>query len=258
MHRIIEFKWKKDSYRLYVNEQPMDARVYPVQRGDEPVMLSPDGRVVPSVVWYAEGGPVKTEKRCYVEETTAVETELDMISKWYVAGDIENEESDYELETTCIGYKPIGMDCLAVIITVATEDEQTDVDTGFTIAKSGDEWKIFYDGAVWGKGKKWSDVTSMMTHIKRHVGEIMMRGPEALKDFIAPYYWEGTNKSKALFDDGEKTELVVQSGYGGFICSFNGFCPEDVFPTLEEAQIEAILRYTMDKYNLSMDNGDKE
>ncbi|MDR2343514.1 MAG: hypothetical protein LBD86_03175, partial [Spirochaetaceae bacterium] len=70
MH-IFEYRMKENAYTLYIDERPTNMRIYPVQMGDEPVMLSPDGRIVPSTVWYGEGGPGKRKRRRYASEKEA-------------------------------------------------------------------------------------------------------------------------------------------------------------------------------------------
>jgi hypothetical protein len=248
MRHIIEFKRVKDEYRMYVNEQPVDLRIYPVQRGDEPVMLSPDGRVVPSTVWYGEGGPRHEGKRCYALEDEALNKEFAMMRDWFAETDAEtedeDEDSEYIPEETGIGYKPVEGGRLAVVMLIEREDEEIEEFTGFTVEKSGDEWNVIYDGLVWGRNKKWSEVQSMMSHIDFCVGDILLNGPEALKEIIDRYSWTDRGTETALFDDEKNTGVVVKPAYGGFVCYFNDFCPEDVFPTMEEAQIEAVLRYT--------------
>jgi hypothetical protein len=260
MRRIIEFRWDKDGYRLHVNEQPANLRIYPEQRGDEAVMLSPDGRVVPSTVWYGEGGPYHAGKRGYALEEEAVAKELDMISNWFAETDTETEgeDSEYVPESTGIGYKPITGERLAVVMLIKREDGETETDTGFSVEKSGDEWNIIYDGQVWGRKKQWSDVQSMMSHVDLWVGDIIKEGPEALKEIIDRYSWSDRDAAKALFDGEKNTGVVVKSAYGGFVCYFNDFCPEDVFPAMEEAQIEATLRYTRDEYCSPEDDMDDE
>jgi hypothetical protein len=258
MRRIVEFKWVKDAYRLYLNERPTNLRVYPVQQGDEPVMLSPEGRVVPSAVWHGEGGPGNAERRSYAREKTALEEELNRVTNWLAetGDDAEDEDADSGdvPETTGIGYKPISDDRLAVVFFVNREDEEIEEDTGFTVEKAGTKWNVVYDGAVWGKRKKWSEVQAMMSHIDFYIGDIILKGPEALKEIVDRYSWSDRDTAKALFEDEEDTGVVVKPAYGGFVCYFGVFCPEEVFPTMEEAQIEAVLRHTMEQYSARADD----
>jgi hypothetical protein len=264
MRRVIEFKWNKDAYRLYLNERSTNLRVYPVQIGDEPVLLSPEGRVVPSEVWYGEGGPGNAERRSYALEKTALEEELNRVSAWLTetGDDTEDEDEDEDEdsgdipEITGIGYKPLDRDRLAVVFIVRREDGATEEDTGFTVEKAEAKWKLVYDGAVWGNNKRWNEVQAMMSHIDFYIGDILLQGPGVLKEIVDRYSWSDRDTEKALFEDEKDTGVVVKPEYGGFVCYFNDFCPEEIFPTVEEAQIEAVLRYTRDEYSSLADDGE--
>jgi hypothetical protein len=132
--------------------------------------------------------------------------------------------------------------------------DNTEVDTGFIIEKSGGEWKILYDGEVWAAAKTWDDVYSVMSNINLYIADIISKGPNALKEFTAYYKWKDNDKdkSKILFDGGTDTGFVIQSIGGDFLCYQNGACLNEVFPTVEAAQTEAKLRYTVDKFDSMM------
>jgi hypothetical protein len=250
MRTTYEFKKKGDGYRLYFNDEPTNMRIYPVQRGDEPVMLSPDGRIVSSIVWYGEGGPEEDNpgKRRYDLEETALTEELERIDRWFYSSP---EGADYFPDTVRPAYKPVSKDCFMYIL----EYNDAQIDTGFTIEKSDEGWNILYDGAVWGVSKTWDNVYSVMNHIKYYIGDIISKGRTAFKEFIAYYTWKDNDESKLLFDHGKATGVFVKPGPGGFFCHYDGNTgPEDVFPTLLEAKIEATLRYTGDKFQSLIDD----
>jgi hypothetical protein len=246
-----EFRRNGNVYTLYYDGKPMDVRVYPVQRGDEPVMLSPEGRIVSSVVWYGEGGPEDSPvKRAYISEEAALEKELEMAGRWIIDSEVEsNGESDYVSETFHSGHKPIGKDRFAAVLISGSAE----IDTGFIFDKSDDGWNILYDGAVWAAAKDWDAANAAMNHIKSYIIDILSKGPNALKEFTARYAWKDKGASKALLDNGTETSAFIQPASGGFFCYYNGDCSEEIFPTMEEAQAEAQLRYTGDKFESLME-----
>jgi hypothetical protein len=252
-----EFRQKGKNLDLYVNEQRTNIRIYPVQTGDEPVTLSADGRILPSTMWYAKGslGDDDGTTRSYVSRRAALQGEQERISKWYIS--YEKEKNHFIPQKLTPVIKKAGDDFFKILI------KEDAIDTGFTVEKSDNSWNFFYDGAVWGNAKTWDDTITVMGHIIFYAGSLLCKGPKALKEFIARYTWKDGNKIKTLFDDGKKTGFVVQPGYGGFICSHNGSSPEEVFPTMEEAQIEAKLRYTKEKFDslmgqLAIEEGDDD
>jgi hypothetical protein len=232
-----------------MDEQRTDVRIYPVQIGDEPVMLSPNGRIVPSIVWYGEGGPNR-EKRRYTSEEAALKKEMEQVSGWFVRK--ERENYNYVPEVSRPVFKQISRDRF----TVAEKSGKTEVDTGFTVEKSGDVWRVLYDGVVWGITKEWENVYTVVGHIFLYTGEMIAKGPNILKEFIASYTWEDRDGSKILLNKGKPTGVTVRPGPGGFHCYYRDgdACPEDIFPSLEEAQIEAKLRYTGAEFRSIMGN----
>jgi hypothetical protein len=225
----------------------MDMRVYPVQRGDEPVMLSFDGRIVSSVVWYGEGGPEDIPvNRGYVTEEAALEKELKLAGRWISDSEAE---SDYVSETFQSGHKPIGKDRFAAVLI----NRNAEIDTGFIFEKSDEGWNILYDGAVWAAAKDWDEANSVMNHIKSYIVDILSKGPNALKEFTAPYTWENKGTSKMLLDNGVATSAVIQPVSRGFLCYYKGDCSEEIFPTMEAAQAEAQLCYTGAKFKSLME-----
>jgi hypothetical protein len=214
-------------------------------------MLSPDGRIVSSVVWYGEGGPKDIPgNRAYVSEEAALERELELAGKWIVDSEVESDgESDYIAETFQPGLRSAGRDRYAVIL----GSGNTEIDTGFIFEKSDDGWNILYDGVVWAAAQDWDDANNAMNHIKSHTIDILSKGPNALKEFTAQYTWKDKCASKELFDNGKATGAVVQPAAGGFLCYYKGNCSEEIFPTMEAAQAETKLRYTEDKFKLLME-----
>jgi hypothetical protein len=213
-------------------------RIYPVQRGDEPVMLSPDGRIVSSVVWYGEGGPEDIPvKRGYVTEEAALEKERELAGRWILDSEAESE---YVSETFQSSHKPIGKDRFAAVLIKGNAE----IDTGFIFEKSDDRWNILYDGAVWASAKDWDEANSVMEHIKSYIIDILSKGPKALKEFTARYTWEDKGTSKMLLDNGVATSALIQPVSRSFLCYYKGDCSEEIFPTMEAAQAEAQLRYT--------------
>jgi hypothetical protein len=247
MRDTFMFQKKGNRYILHYNDKQTDIRIYPVQEGDETIKLTPDGRIVPAIIWYGEGGPAGSpEKRPYPSEKAALEGELALVKKWHFdLMNIKNVVSEIRLPA----YKPIDADRFAYIM----EIESVQVDTGFTIEKSGDEWKIIYDGDQWGAAKTWDEIYSIMSHIKLYLDDILAKGPTALKEFIAPYAWETRGAAKVLLDQGKATGAVIQPFGSNFLCSYNNLCLDEIFPTLEAAQTELKVRYTLDKFDNLMD-----
>jgi hypothetical protein len=253
------FRCESGIHRLYFNDRLTNMRIYPVQRGDEPVMLAPGGRIVPSAVWYGEGwledNPLK--KRRYFSEESALEGELKLITE-RLGGSME--ETDSIEAARYPAYRAISKDRFAYVLEIEAAEADSDeiddveVDTGFTVEKSGDEWKILYDGEVWASAKTWDDVYSVMSNINLYVADIISKGPNALKGFTAYYKWKDNDrdKSKILFDGGTDTGFVIQSIGGDFLCYQNGACLNEIFPTMEAAQTEAKLRYTVEKFDSMM------
>jgi hypothetical protein len=236
-----QFRQNGDDLELYMNEQRTNVRIYPVKMAEEPVMLSPEGRVVPSTVWYATGSMADDDgtTRSYVTEEAALQGENERIYKWFVS--YEEEKNHFVPQKITPVLRGAGRDFFKIVIS------ESEVDTGFTVEKPDHGWNFIYDGIVWGNAETWSDTITVMGHIVFHLGDLLYKGPEALKEFTAQYIWKDRDGAPALFDDDQETGFVIQPGYGGFICSLNGSGSEKVFPTMEEAQIEAKLRYTKEK-----------
>jgi hypothetical protein len=212
-------------------------------------MLSPDGRIVPSTVWYGEGGPGKRKRRRYASEKEAFKGERELSNKFFMAS---KGEGHYETESDSPLFKALGIERFALML---GKDDDTAADTGFTIEKSGSVWKVFYDGTVWGTAKTWDDVHSVIAHILLYVGDIASKGPKTLKEFIAPYSWADKDGVKTLLNNGKTTGITVKPGPGGFFCHYNdSFYPEDVFPSLEEAQTEAMLHCAGGEFYSMMGN----
>jgi hypothetical protein len=220
MRRLFQFRLTEDAYILYVNEQPSDMRVYPTHQGDEPVMLSPDGRIVPSIVWYGEGGPDQTKRRRYTSPEAALEGELEIIQQWTDEEEEEDEEDEESLpseyHTFKLIFKAIDIGHFAILL---GENERTGVDTGFTAKKSEEgPWQVWYDGAVWGVAKEWNQVHAVMVHIELYVGAIIGKGPKALKDFIAPFSWQAQDQSWVLLDHGRPSGFIVRPSGSNYLC----------------------------------------
>jgi hypothetical protein len=221
-------------------------RIYPVQEGDEPVMLSPDGRIVPSVVWYGEGGPGQTRKRRYPTEGAALNGELNLMERWNKELEAEAGIVSVESRPFNLIFKASGKDCFTVML---GEDENDGVDTGFTVKKSeAEEWTLWYDGAVWTAAKEWEDVFAAIVRIRLHAGLIIERGPAALKDFTASFSWRDKARSSILLDRGKPTGFIIRPSGGGFFC-YHHETPEEILPTKEAAQRETVIRYAGEKFN---------
>ena len=255
MNHVFEFRQKEGAYALYIDGQQTDLRIYAERLGDGPVMLSPDGRIVPSEVWYAEGGPYDRSRRSYATEEAALQEEKERIVRWFMHS--QQEQYHYVPRIIKPVFKKTDTDRLGFFMGEGEEG----VDTGFRFEKSGEKntWNVCYDGEVWAVAKEWDALYSVMAHILLYVGPILAKGPSALREFTARYAWRDQDAAKSLFDQGNPTGFVIRpAGRGGFFCHYRADSPGEVFPTLAEAQIEAKLRYTKERFDSLMNSLDSE
>jgi hypothetical protein len=142
-------------------------------------------------------------------------------------------------EQIAVDFKFAGKNRLAVVL-VNIRGFVTE--TGFTVEKSGDTWKIMYDKEVWGTGKTIGDIYASMSHIIPPVLDILNQR-RSIKDFTLFIRWVQIQEGVYRLHDGGKVTGMTIRKLGELYCCWDDTTLAGVFPTLAEAQQECKLQY---------------